>query len=389
MGFKILNEDRETDARVGILKTRHGDIETPFFMPVGTKATIKNISPEQLATTKTSCIIANSFILALRPGLKVIQDFGGVHNFMNWQSGIFTDSGGFQIMLSDFLLKKKSNGIIFRNPYSQSKELMTPEKAMHIQETLRSDVAMCLDDVPHYGESREYMEKSLKLTHKWAQICKNTHTDEEQLLFGITQGGIFADLRAKSAEHMDSLDFDGISIGGLSVGETLQEQEKALLSVTKNSNYKKAKYAMGMGTIPEILNSISLGIDMWDSIYPTQNARHGSLSTRKGNINIRNSSFSTDKKPIDESCNCYTCQNYSRAYIRHLLKSHENFGLTLASLHNIHFLQNIINESRKHIRDGTFIDYKNKLLKEFKVKSRNISSKIANLDKDPKRYALS
>lgn len=355
--FEILHQDNK--ARIGKLTVPSGRVaETPYYMPVGTKASVKNIHPEMLKTTQTQAIICNAWLMGLRPGSKIINQAGGLHKFMNWDGVIFTDSGGFQMLRPEFLVHVNKKGITFKNPYDKSKHKFTPEDSMRIQNEIGADVIMALDDVPHYGNSREYIEKTLKRTHEWAARCKKAHNNPNQLLFGIAQGGTFEDLRAESARVINELDFDGVAIGGLAIGEGQEKMLNALASQIPQFNPEKPRYFMGLGTPLDMLEAIEIGVDIFDSIYPTITARRGSLFTRDGTLDIIKGKYKEDFTPLDAECTCYTCQNYTRAYVHHLLKVKENFGLTLASMHNIHFVQQMLLDAKQAIKEMRYSQFK-------------------------------
>jgi len=362
--MKIIAEDG--DSRTGELKTAHGRLKTPFFMPVATKANVKTITPEELKKMDISCVISNAFILSLKPGVDIIAEHGGIHDFMRWNRGIFTDSGGFQILNPDFLLGKEDRGVIFRNIYTGKKQLFTPEISVEIQNRLSSDVAMCFDDVPHHDAKKEEIKASIKRTHYWAERCLDAHTNRKQLLFGIAQGGIFSDLRKISGKAIDSLDFDGIAIGGLCIGESKKHMFKALDAQLPVLDKEKPRYLMGVGSPEDIIEAIERGVDIFDSVYPTRNARRGSLLTSKGQIKITNKKYRDSKEPIDECCSCYTCRNYTKAYISHLIREQELLGLRLATIHNLHFLSSFIKEVRQEIKEGNLKNFKKHFLKSYK-----------------------
>ncbi len=361
--FKILCEDK--DARIGELKTRHGKIKTPFFMPVGTKASVKNLTPEMLAETETKCIIANSFVLSLKPGVDTIKKFGGIHNFMKWDGGIFTDSGGFQASSESFFISRKEEGIKFKNPFNGTINLLTPEDSMKIQQDIGSDVAMVLDDMPHPTWAHNKVEESVIRTHAWAKRCLDAKKDKKQLLFGISQGGIYKDLREKSAKKINDLGFDGLAIGGLAIGESNPQMYTAMKSTLPHYDKNKARYLMGVGTPQDIIKAVRMGIDCFDSVYPTQTGRHGGLLTFNGRVNIENAKYKNDKKPIEKDCDCYTCKNFSRAYVHHLLRVKENFGLTLVTIHNITFMQRHITKIREAIEKEELNKYEKVFLKKY------------------------
>jgi len=371
--FTITHKDKKTKARIGILKTKKGPVETPFFMPVSTKATPKFINSKKLEEL-SKVTISNAFLLSLRPGTKIIKKSGGLGKFMNFSGINFTDSGGFQMYSKEIYLSSNEKHVIFKNPISGEKIIMTPEKDMEIQLDIGSDVAMCLDRMPLYEDSKQEIKKSVELTTMWAKRCKIHHDklqkqispEKRQLLFGITQGGIYKDLREKSTKELLALNFDGYSIGGFGMGETFQEEMK-IVKIQKNIfPENKPIYLMGIGTPNEILEAISQGVDIFDSRLPTMNARHGELFTSKEKIKIFNKKYELDKTPIDKNCDCFVCKNYSKAYIRHLLKENEPVGKELASYHNLYFLQDLINQAKHHIKKNTFNSFKEKIKRAYK-----------------------
>lgn len=364
--MKILAEEK--NARTGELKTAHGKLKTPFFMPVATKASVKTITSEELKKMDVQCIISNAFILSLKPGTEIITEQGKLHRFMNWNRGIFTDSGGFQILNPDFLLKKEERGVIFRNLYTGKKQLFTPEVSIDIQNQLSGDVAMCFDDVPHHDAKKDEIKASIKRTHNWAERCIKAHNNKKQLLFGIAQGGIFPDLRKISGKIINELDFDGIAIGGLCIGETKKQMFKALDAQMPVLDKEKPKYLMGVGSPQDILEAVERGVDIFDSVYPTRNARRGSLLTKKGQIKITNKQYRNDKNPIEEDCTCFTCKNYTRSYLSHLIREQEFLGLRLASIHNLHFLSTLMQNIRKEIKENNFKNFKKQFIKSYKTK---------------------
>jgi queuine tRNA-ribosyltransferase len=359
--FSIIAKDKKTKARIGVLKTKSGDIETPFFMPVATKASGKHVSSQDFYEMGTNAVICNSFILFLRPGVEVIKKFGGIGKFMNYKGIVFTDSGGFQMYSPSLFLKTKENGIVFRNPFSGEECFVSCEDAMKIQLGLGSDVAMCLDSMPLIEVKKEEVAKAVEKTTEWALKCKKYHDKNNkngQILFGIIQGGIHSDLREKSALELKKMDFEGYSIGGLALGEPKEEEYKMINIVKEIVPEDKPIYLMGAGEPVELLEAISRGVDIFDSRFPTQNARRGSLFTLNGTLKILNKKYENDKKPIDGKCDCFVCRNYSRAYIRHLLKMEEGNGLRLASYHNLYFLQELMRKTRKAIEEGRFEEFK-------------------------------
>ncbi|OGJ15452.1 hypothetical protein A3K73_04255 [Candidatus Pacearchaeota archaeon RBG_13_36_9] len=370
--FTIIHKDK-TNARIGVFKTKKHSIETPFFMPVATKAAAKHLDSRQLEELGAKAVISNSMILHFRPGDKIIKKLGGIGKFMNFSGINVTDSGGFQMYSDSIYIKSSEKGVFFRNPFSGEKILMTPEKNMEIQLNIGSEVAMCLDSMPLYSHSKEEIKTAVEKTTMWARRCKqehdklqkNTEKEKRQLLFGITQGGIYEDLRKESISELKELNFDGYSIGGLGLGETFEEEMKIVKLQKSVLPENKPVYLMGIGNPAEILEAISLGVDMFDSRMPTQSARRGTLFTSKGKLKILNKKYESDKKPIDKECNCFVCKNYSRAYIKFLLSQEEPVGKELASYHNLYYLNSLIEQAKKHIKKRSFKDFKEKIKKAY------------------------
>ncbi|HLD58868.1 MAG TPA: tRNA guanosine(34) transglycosylase Tgt [archaeon] len=361
LGFELKNSCGK--ARAGILHTAHGAIETPFFMPVATKGAVKCLSNSDVESTGTKCLISNGFILYLKPGLEIIGKAGGLHKFSNWKNGIFTDSGGFQVLSKEFCLKLSDAGVFFRNPFDGKKMLFSPEKAVEIQNKLGSDVAMCLDDVPLAGADSARLEESARRTTLWAEKCKKAHKNKKQLLFGISQGGVNKSLRLKSTKEILELDFDGIALGGLCLGEAKEEMfetaERALKIVPK----EKPRHLMGVGSAREIIEAVSLGVDVFDSRFPLRTARHGKAFGFEKDLNMASAKFKADLRPLEKNCGCFVCKNYSRAYIRHLFETREENSWIYLTYHNLFFLQSLMKKIRDEIKQGTF--RKEKFLKEF------------------------
>jgi queuine tRNA-ribosyltransferase len=343
-------------ARAGRMLTSHGEINTPVFAPVGTQATVKAVSPEQLDTVGARLVLANTYHLYLRPGDELIAEMGGLHNFMNWQNPILTDSGGFQIFsLADNRIID-DDGVTFKSHIDGSSHRLTPEKVTRIQENLGADIIMVLDEcAPPYDHA--YNERALQRTHAWAKRCLDTKTRDDQAMFGITQGGVFPELRRQSAAFLSSLDFPGYAIGGLSVGETKEEMYKTLEVVDMELPENKPRYLMGVGAPEDLVNSVYRGIDMFDCVLPTRLARHNTAMTRYKRLNLVNAAYVRDENPIDNMCSCYTCKNFSRAYIRHLINAKEMLSATLLSIHNLHTLIKLTDEMRNCIIQGTFDEF--------------------------------
>ena len=364
--FKIIAKEKK--ARVGNLKTRHGTIQTPFFMPVATRAVGKFIGPQDYNNLKVNATISNSFVLYLKPGLKVIENAGKLHKFMNCNHVMFTDCGGFQVSSSSFLKGHSKKGIYFKNPMDLSTHLITPEKIMDIQQRIGADVAMAFDDMAPYGSTKKRFKEAVERTNTWAQQSLNHHTDKQQLLFGISQGGFYKDLRKKSAKFINSLPFDGNAIGGVAIGEPKKQMYLAVKSAIPHLSENKPRYVMGVGSPEDIVKLVSLGVDCFDSVYPTKNARHNSLFTENGPININKAKYKLDLSPIEKNCNCYTCKNHTRSYLRHLTKYKEAEGMRLKSIHNIAFMMRLMQNIRTSIKNKQFHQFKKEFLKKYKKK---------------------
>ncbi len=359
--FEIIARDRHSAARLGRLVTRRGVVETPVFMPVATAGTIKAMPPEIVAALGARMILANTYHLYLRPGPEIVRQAGGLHRFMQWSRGILTDSGGFQVYSLARFREIREEGVFFKSHLDGSEHLLTPEKSLEIQKALGSDIRMVLDVCLPYPLSREESQKGTELTHRWAERSLRwweREGEEDVLLFGIAQGGMFADLRRWSAETIVSLGFDGYAVGGLSVGEPkelLLEMLSATVSVLPED---RPRYLMGVGTPEDILEAVSRGVDMFDCVLPTRNARRGTLFTSQGKITIRNASFKEDLRPLDPCCDCYTCRHYTRAYLRHLFISGELLVYFLLTIHNLSFYLRFMAEIRKALREGRFKEFR-------------------------------
>lgn len=362
--FELIHEDEHSGARIGKLYTKHGEVETPAFMPVATKGSVKTLSPEELKGVGTRAVISNAFLLYLKPGTEVIQKVGGLHGFMNWSEIIFTDSGGFQMLREPFFNGVSKKGVTFKSPFDDSKHLFTPEKCIEVQMALGSDVAMALDDCPPHGANYDYVKGSTIRTIEWAKRCKRTH-DGDQLLFGIIQGGIFEDLRRESTGALIEMGFDGYGIGGLSIGEPKNVMFKTLKYAVPMIPKDKPRYLMGVGSPLELLDSISLAIDIFDSAFPTRNARHNTVYTYGGKFDISKGRFAEDSDPLDPNCKCYACRNFPTAYIRHLMKVHETLGMRLVTIHNLYFIQDLMEKSRAAITNNEFEEFKNEFKKSY------------------------
>ena len=364
--FELLKKDSHTQARAGVIHTPHGPIPTPVFAPVGTQATVKAVSPRELQELGASLILANTYHLYLRPGPDTVADLGGLHGFMGWDGPIMTDSGGFQVFSLAHLRSVDMTGVTFRSHLDGAEHLFTPEKVVVIQEKLGADIILCLDECPEPLDY-DYNVQALERTHHWAERCKQAHTRRDQALFGIVQGGAFADLRRQSAEFITALDFPGYSIGGLSVGEPKEVMHEMLEVTVPLLPQDKPRHLLGVGSPEDIFEGVARGIDIFDCVLPTRIARNGAVFVRTGRLNIRNARYADDPAPIEEGCNCYTCRHFSRAYLRHLIMAREILGLRLATLHNLHFMLNLVREIREAILAGTFAALKKEFLANYEI----------------------
>ena len=364
--FDLLLEDGETRARVGMIHTPHGDVPTPVFCPVGTQATVKAVSPRELVELDTPIVLANTYHLYIRPGAELIARMGGLHDFMRWERPILTDSGGFQVFSLQGLRKLDDEGVTFRSHLDGSEHRFTPELVVEIQEQLGSDIAMVLDECAEPFD-HAYNVKAMRRTHLWAERCLKAHSRPDQALFGIVQGGIFEDLRAESARILTEMDFPGYAIGGLSVGESKEDMLRILDHVTPLLPRDKPRYLMGVGSPEDLLTCVARGIDMFDCVLPTRLARNGAVFTPNGRLNLRNASNKDDPRPIQEGCACYTCQSFSRAYLRHLIMSKEILGLRLNTIHNLHFLLQLMRDTRHSLQEGRFSAFKDDFLDHYCV----------------------
>src|SRR6266581_3674607 len=397
--FELVAQDRESKARRGRIATAHGVLDTPAFMPIGTQGSVKGVSPRELREMNAQIILGNTYHLFVRPGLDVIKHFGGLHNFMNWNGPILTDSGGYQIFSLANLCKITDNGVEFQNHIDGARAFISPEIAMEIQATLGSDIAMALDECVPYPCEYDYAAQSAEMTTRWAKRCKaanaqrstpNVQQPKEevtalnrqpstlnQLLFGIVQGATFEDLRKQSAQAIVDLDFDGYAIGGVSVGEPEREMMRAVESAEPFLPRDKPRYAMGLGTPPQLLEMIARGMDMFDCVLPTRLARNGTAFTATGTLNLKNAEFALDKGPIEENCACYACTEFSRGYIRHLIKAEEILGLRLITLHNLHFYLDLMRLARNRIENGEFDRFRREFISNYKT--RDVDSAACSL----------
>ena len=382
--FELLKNDAAMKARRGRLTTGHGVIETPAFMPVGTQGSVKAVSPRELRELEAQIILGNTYHLFVRPGLEVIRQVGGLHRFMNWDGPILTDSGGYQIFSLARLRKITDEGVQFQNHIDGSPAFISPEIAMEIQATLGSDIAMVLDECPPWPCEYDYAAKSLEMTHRWANRClkwtkenvqrptSNAQRPTEeigssnQLVFGIVQGATFEELRRASAQTLAAMDFDGYAIGGVSVGEPEPEMMSAVEWSEPFLPENKPRYAMGLGTPPQLIELIARGVDMFDCVLPTRLARNGTAFTAAGTMNFKNAEFTSQTGPLEEGCSCEACRGYSRAYIRHLIKAEEILGLRLLSIHNLHFYLDLMKRARAAIEDGSFAEFRKRFVSGYR-----------------------
>ena len=389
--FALLAQDKESKARRGRLMTAHGTIDTPAFMAVGTQGSVKGVSPRELHDLNAQIVLGNTYHLFVRPGLDVIKHFGSLHNFMSWDGPILTDSGGFQIFSLAKLRKITEEGVEFQNHIDGARAFISPEIAMETQAALGSDIAMALDECVPYPCEYDYAAQSAEMTTRWAKRCKQSKEENPErptpnihrqttesinyqpsttnsLLFGIVQGATFDDLRKASAQAIVDLDFDGYAIGGVSVGEPEEEMMRAVESAEPFLPEDKPRYAMGLGTPPQLLEMIARGMDMFDCVLPTRLARNGTAFTATGTLNLKNAEFARDKRPIEKNCVCHVCSEFSRGYVRHLIKAEEILGLRLITLHNLHFYLNLMNRARTEIERGTFDRFRKAFVAEYKAR---------------------
>jgi queuine tRNA-ribosyltransferase len=364
--YELIKTCKQTGARLGIVHTPHGSFETPVFMPVGTLATVKTMSPEDVKAMGAGIILSNTYHLWLRPGNEIVKEAGGLHKFMNWNRAILTDSGGFQVFSLSDLRKIEEEGVHFRNHMNGDKLFLSPEKAMHIQNDLGSDIMMAFDECPPYPATHEYMKKSVERTSRWAERCLEAHQrPHDQGLFGIVQGGEYEDLRKLSAQDLVSMDFPGYAVGGLSVGEPKDVMNRTLEFTTPWLPTDKPRYLMGVGSPDSLIDGAIRGIDMFDCVLPTRIARNGTLMTSEGRLVVKNAKFARDFGPLDPECDCYTCTNYSRAYIRHLIKCDETLGIRLTTYHNLYFLVKLMEDVRQAIREDRLGDFKEEFFEKY------------------------
>jgi queuine tRNA-ribosyltransferase len=364
--YELIKKCKQTGARLGRVHTPHGSFDTPIFMPVGTTATVKTMTPEELKSVHAKIILSNTYHLYMRPGHHIIKEAGGLHKFMNWDRSILTDSGGFQVFSLSNLRDIHEEGVYFRSHIDGSKHFFTPEKSIEIQNDLGADIIMCFDECVSYPKEIEYVKKSVERTTKWAKRCKAAHKDtEKQSLFGIVQGGTYEELRIKSAYEIMEIDFPGYAIGGLSVGEPFSEMYAMLECLGPILPENKPRYLMGVGSPDYLIEGSIRGIDMFDCVLPTRIGRNGTVMTSLGKIIVRDAKYAKDYSPLDSQCDCYTCKNYSRAYIRHLLKCNEVLGIRLTTYHNVYFLINLMKNIRQAIIEDKLWDFRNKFFNSY------------------------
>lgn len=357
--YELIKKDEKTKARRGRITTPRGTIETPVFMPVGTAATVKAMRPEEVRELGAEIILSNTYHLYLRPGHHIVREAGGLHKFMNWDRPILTDSGGFQVFSLGALRKITEEGVEFRSHIDGSKHMLSPEKSIEVQTYLGSDIMMAFDECAPYPADRSYVKASLERTTRWLRRCKEAHKNtEKQALFGIMQGGMYKDLRKQSAEEIVDLDLPGYAIGGLSVGEPKELMCEVMDDCVELLPADKPRYLMGVGTPDYLFEGVERGVDMFDCVLPTRIARHGMAMTSSGRVNIKNAQYERDFTPLDAECGCYTCRNYSKAYLRHLFKCNEILSSMLLSNHNLHFLVNLMKNIRTAIEEDRFSEYK-------------------------------
>lgn len=367
--YEFIKACKQTGARLGRVHTPHGSFDTPAFMPVGTQASVKGMSPDEVKETGAGILLSNTYHLYLRPGHELVKEAGGLHKFMNWDRPILTDSGGFQVFSLGDLRKITEEGVAFRSHLDGSKHFLSPEKVIEIENALGADIIMAFDECIPYPADREYSKKSLERTTRWAKRCKEAHKDtERQSLFGIVQGGMYEDLRRQSVSELLELDFPGYAIGGLSVGEPAELMYQMLDVTAPLLPYDKPRYLMGVGTPDYLIEGAIRGIDMFDCVLPTRIGRNGTCLTSQGKLIVRDAKYARDFSPIDPECDCYACKNYTRAYVRHLIKVNEILGVRLTTWHNLRFLQNLMKGVRQAIMDDRLMDFRNEFYAKFGYK---------------------
>lgn len=371
--YELIKKSNESRARLGKLYTPHGEIETPIFMPVGTQATVKTMTPDELYDIGAQIILSNTYHLYMRPGEELIKKAGGLHEFMNWKKPILTDSGGFQVFSLSKLRDITEEGVTFKSHIDGSKHFIGPEKAVNIQNALGSDIMMCFDECLPYPCDYDYASKSLDRTIRWAKRCKEAHKDvERQSLFGIIQGGMYKELREKSVKEMTEIDFPGYSIGGLSIGEPKPIMYEVLDYTVPLLPENKPRYLMGVGSPDCLIEGVIRGVDMFDCVLPTRIARNGTAFTSHGKLVVRNAAYAEDFRPMDEECDCYACRNYTRGYIRHLIKANEILGSRLITIHNLYFLIKLMEKIREAIKNDSLLEFRDEFYLKYGYNSNNI-----------------
>ena len=368
--YELVKADAKTGARAGIIHTPHGSFPTPIFMPVGTQASVKGVSPEELKELGAGIILSNTYHLFLRPGMELVREAGGLHKFMNWDRAILTDSGGFQVFSLGDLRKITEEGVTFRSHIDGSRKFLSPEVSMQVQMALGSDIVMAFDECVPYPADYDYAKQSTERTTRWAQRCKDTMTSEQQGLFGIVQGGMYKDLRTRSVQELVAMDFPGYAVGGLSVGEPKELMYEMLEHTVSQLPQTKPRYLLGVGTPDCLVEGVLHGIDMFDCVFPTRVARNGTAMTWTGRLVMKNAEYTHDFRPIEEGCGCYACRHYTRAYIRHLVRANEIFGLRLLSLHNLYFLQSFMRELRQSILEDRFTEFRSNFLASYQMTAK-------------------
>lgn len=365
ISFRVTSRSTDTNARTGVLTTPRGDIETPVFMPVGTQATVKTMTPEEVAGLGFGIILSNTYHLHLRPGEDVVREAGGLHAFMNWPGAVLTDSGGFQVFSLATLRKIEEDGVRFQSHLDGRPLFLSPEKSIAIQEALGADIIMAFDECIPYPAEYDYALRSTERTLRWAQRCLKAKTRPDQALFGIVQGGTFPELWVRTARRLVEMGFPGYGIGGLSVGEPKPVMWEMLEAAVSELPEDKPRYLMGVGEPVDLVEGVARGVDMFDCVHPTRIARHGAIFTRRGVVTVRNARYARDFSPLDPDCDCYACKNYTRAYVRHLLKANEVLGLRLTTWHNLAFLARLMADVRRAVREGRFEEFRREFVREY------------------------
>ena len=363
--YEVTHVCRQSGARLGVLHTPHGDIPTPIYMPVGTSACVKAMTPREMEEIGTKILLSNTYHLHLRPGEKLVEEAGGLHRFMGWNGPILTDSGGFQVFSLAGIRKIREEGVTFQSHLDGSRQFIGPEESMDIQQALGSDIAMAFDVCSPYPCDRETAKKNMEITHRWAERCKKHHTREDQALFGIVQGAFYKNLRIESARTLADMDFIGYGIGGLSVGEPKPVMYEMLDEIMPYMPTEKPRYLMGVGTPDCFIEGVIRGVDMFDCVLATRIARNGSVLTSKGRVVVKNGKYAHDFTPLDDACDCYACRNFTRAYIRHLFNAKEITAGRLASIHNLRFLIHMMEEIREAIANDRLLDYRKEFYERY------------------------